>query len=42
LSAGPSSNTPLLLRLLLSKAPQLRRCQPSLRVRAIPCHPSEP
>jgi hypothetical protein len=32
----------LLLRLLLSKAPQLRRCQPSLRVRAIPCHPSKP
>jgi hypothetical protein len=32
----------LLLHLLLTKAPQLHHCQPSLRAKAIPCHPSEP
>jgi hypothetical protein len=38
----PSSNIPLLLHLLLTKAPQLHHCQPSSRAKAIPCHPSEP
>jgi hypothetical protein len=37
-----SSNIPSPLRLLLTKAPQLCHCQPSLRARAIPYHPSEP